>query len=75
MLREVREPTFLPFLCATSRLSLLPYSYQQAMPICVSSLSLKAQSHYPRTELTSPFPILIMSSAWLGSDKYTFLRH
>ena len=27
------------------------------------------QSHYPNTEPTSPFPILIMLSAWLGSNK------
>ena len=30
------------------------------------------QSHYPDTEPTSPCPILIMPSAWLGSDKYQF---
>ena len=33
------------------------------------------QSFYPNTEPTSPCPILIMSSAWLGSDKYQFLSH
>ena len=34
------------------------------------------QSHYPDTEPTSsPFPILIMPSAWLGSDEYQFLSH
>ena len=32
-------------------------------------------SHYPDTEPTSPCPILIMPSAWLGSDKYQFLSH
>ena len=32
------------------------------------------QSHYPVTESTS-FPILIMPSACLGSDKYNFLSH
>ena len=31
------------------------------------------QSHYPDTEPTSPCPILIMLSAWLGSNKYQFL--
>ena len=31
------------------------------------------QLHYPATEPTSPCPILIMPSAWLGSDKYTFI--
>ena len=33
------------------------------------------QSHYPDTEPTSPYPILVMRSAWLGSDKYPFLSH
>ena len=31
------------------------------------------QSYYPATEPTSPFPILIMLSAWQGSDKYQSL--
>ena len=30
------------------------------------------QSHYPDIELTSPCPILLMSSARLGSNKYKF---
>ena len=30
------------------------------------------QSHYPDTEVTNPFPILLMPSARLGSDKYQF---
>ena len=34
-----------------------------------------SQSHYPDPEQTSSFPILVMLSAWLGSDKYTFLSH
>ena len=33
------------------------------------------QSDYPDTKSTSPCPILIMQSAWLESDKYTFLSH
>ena len=33
------------------------------------------KSHYPDTEPTSPFPVQIMLSAWLRSDKYTFLSH
>ena len=33
------------------------------------------QSHYPGTELTNPFSILIMLSAWLGRDTYQFLSH
>ena len=28
------------------------------------------KAHYPDTEPTSPIPILIMLSSWLGSDKY-----
>ena len=32
------------------------------------------QSYYPHTELTSPCPILLMPSAWLGSDKYKFYK-
>ena len=28
------------------------------------------QSHYPDTEPTTPFPILIMPSTWLGSNTY-----
>ena len=32
------------------------------------------QSHYPTTELTSPCPILLMSSARLGSNKYQFYK-
>ena len=30
------------------------------------------QSHYPDTELSSSFPILLILSAGLGSDKYQF---
>ena len=33
------------------------------------------QSHYLDTEPTSPCPILIISSAWLGSNKYKFICH
>ena len=33
------------------------------------------QSHNPDHEPTSPCAIVIMPSAWLGSDKYTFLSH
>ena len=33
------------------------------------------QSYYPDTKPTSPFHILIMSSALLGSNKYQFLGH
>ena len=33
------------------------------------------QSHNPETEPTSPFPIQIMLSTCLGSDKYQFLSH
>ena len=32
-------------------------------------------SHYSGTKPTSPCPILIMLSAWIGSDKYQFLSH
>ena len=32
------------------------------------------QSHYPDTEEISPCLILIMLGAWLGSDKYAFLK-
>ena len=32
------------------------------------------QSHYPDTQLTSPYPILIMLSTRLGSDKYPFWK-
>ena len=32
------------------------------------------RSHYPDTEPTSPCPILIMPSTWLGSDKYQFYK-
>ena len=32
------------------------------------------QSHYLDTELTTPCPILLMSSARLGSDKYNFYK-
>ena len=31
------------------------------------------QSHYPNTEATSPCPMLIMPSTWLGNDKYKFV--
>ena len=31
------------------------------------------QSHYPDTGWTYPFPILLMQSTWLGSDKYKLL--
>ena len=33
------------------------------------------QLHYPDTESTSPFPIIIMLSTRLGSDKYQFYSH
>ena len=33
------------------------------------------QSHYPDTKTTRPCPILIMQSAWLGSDTYQFWSH
>ena len=33
------------------------------------------KSYYLDTEPTSPCPILIMPSTWLGSDKYQFLSH
>ena len=33
------------------------------------------QSHYPETNPTSPYPILIMPSAWLEINKYNFLSH
>ena len=33
------------------------------------------QSHYPDTEPMRRCPILIMLSAWLGSDKHGFLKH
>ena len=33
------------------------------------------QWHYPDTESTSHCPVLIMPSAWLGSDKYQVLTH
>ena len=32
------------------------------------------QSHYLEIELTSSYPILIMSSAWLGSERYQFYK-
>ena len=32
------------------------------------------QSYYPDNEPTSPCPILIMPSTWLGSDKYQFCK-
>ena len=32
------------------------------------------QSHYPDTELTSPHPVLLMSSAKLRGDKYQFCK-
>ena len=32
-------------------------------------------SHYPDTEPTSPYHILIMPSTWLRSDKYQFKSH
>ena len=33
------------------------------------------QSHYHDTELTSPCPILLIPSAWLGSDNHKSLNH
>ena len=32
------------------------------------------RSYYPNIEETSPCPILIMPSAWLGSDKYQYFK-
>ena len=36
--------------------------------------TMTTQSHYFNTEPTSPCPILVMPSAWLGSDKYNFFK-
>ena len=33
----------------------------------------ETRPHYPDTEPLNPCPILIIPSAWLGSDKYQFL--
>ena len=33
------------------------------------------QSHYLDTEPTSPYTILLIPNAWLGSDKYEFKNH
>ena len=46
-----------------------------AAPLGHQFMVLVASSHYPDTEPTSPFPILIMLSAWLGSDNYQFSCH
>ena len=44
---------------------------------CTSSTMIwyPTQQHFPDIQLTSPSPILIMLSAWLGSNKYLFLSH
>ena len=34
--------------------------------------TMTTQAHYPDTRPTSPCPIIIMPSTWLGSDKYQF---
>ena len=33
------------------------------------------QSHYPDTEPTSPYPLLLMPITWLGSNVYQFWSH
>ena len=53
--------------------SWLPYSAtilgDQATGTMTRYLS---RSHYPNTELTISFPILVMPSVWLGSDNYRY---
>ena len=43
------------------------------VPLADKTAGMKTQfptrPHYPDTELTSPYPILVMPSARLGSDK------
>ena len=49
------------------------YSATQLGNQAVSTMTwYPTQSHYHNTDLTSPCPILIMPSTWLGSDKYQF---
>ena len=43
-------------------------------PAVSTMIPYSTQSHYPDTEPTSPCPIWIMLSTWLGSDKYQFSK-
>ena len=38
------------------------------------TVTMTAQSHYPDSELTNPFPILVIPSAMLGSSNYQFCK-
>ena len=51
--------------------SAAPLGYQTASTVTWYP----TQSHYHDTEPTSPFPILIMPSTCLGSNKHKFLSH
>ena len=40
----------------------------------ITMICYPTQSHYSDTEPTSPCPIIIMPSTWLGSDKFQFYK-
>ena len=62
----------MPTASSSSRLhSASPLGYQATNIMTWYS----TQSHCPDTERTSPCPILIIMSVWLGSGKYQFLSH
>ena len=55
--------------------SWLPYSAAPLGDQVVSTMTwYPTKSHYSDTEPTNPYPNLIMSSTWLGSDKWQFDR-
>ena len=51
--------------------------YSSALPrdqATSTTIPFSTQSHYSDTELTSPWPILVMLSARLGNDRYQFCK-
>ena len=56
-----------------------PWRLYNAVPlgnqITCTRIRYPTLSHYPDNDPTSPCPMLIILSAWLGRDKYQYLSH
>ena len=65
-----------PTLTCDNAHSLRHYSAAPMADQCAITMTLyPTQSRYPDTKQTSPYHILIMQSAWLGSEKCKLLSH
>ena len=61
-------------ICVPATLSATSQSCPTEIDTRLSAPGYPTQSHYPDTLLTSPCPILLLSSARLDSDKYNFYK-